>query len=545
MLPFNNCQVRKGGIKLGKQITGMKRIEQLIEAIHNGDNKNSEQDVLRFNELLELSDNNNYLYGQALAHIKLANSYYILSRFDAYTHHLELAKSIAERKDYFDVLIEYYNLKGLDYTDECDDLSAISAFLKGAEIALEINDEKRCAIFYNNIAEIFYENQGYEDAKTFYEKALDCLEGMEDESIPRYRKTILMNLINVACYENNVKEAKRYLKECQAIVYENGIIPFLESVSKIRIAILEQKKEEASKLVDALIEALANQTENVHVLQTVYLYLLETAIAFRRRNYASWCLNKIDTLYKETNPSVTMKIAKLRNQYYETFEIENDTLYEDFYNLTQENEAITNAFTVESFKGYISLYEAKKEQRRILQEQESLQDIADKDELTQLYNRRYYNKLVSKYTQDDRIHTLAYMMIDVDYFKEYNDYYGHAQGDMILRTIANALKNNLPSDSYAARYGGDEFSCLFVNKQNEELVDFIHRVQAEIMSQNIEHVKNRIANTITMSFGVCNEDKLANHNWDEFQLIKNADDALYQAKQKGRNTYVVFGVSDE
>lgn len=516
----------------------VQKIDSLIDILQKYSFQESAFHIDKFKELLILSDKSNYLYGQAIAHIYLAQSYQISKQEDLYEHHLRLAKSMAKKHDYVDVMMIYHNLKGFDYAEQSDELSAMSAYLKGADLAIELKDDKSCAKFYNNIAEIFYDDEAYQDALEFYLKAIALLENSDSETINVYKKTIYINLVFVYGHLQQVREAQRYMKKCRDIQCTAGILPLIELEASIQVLIVENKKDKAIQASEALIEMLAKNDLDPIIQQPIYLYLLEILILIEKETAAAWCLDKIETLYSQNKPTISMKIEKLKMLYHRTFHKNQDKLYEEFYHVAIKNERLNKQYMVNSFRGSFSLYEARKLEQSMLNKQEYLQDAADRDGLTHLYNRRYISKLFSKFKQDDRIKSLAYMMIDIDYFKEYNDDYGHLKGDEVLCFITKTLQAASDQDSYASRYGGDEFACLFVNKSKEEIALFIKYVQEELSLAHVDHRKSKHHDIVTLSFGVYNEEDTK--SFQEQALIKKADLALYQAKKMGRNTSVFF-----
>ena len=124
-------------------------------------------------------------------------------------------------------------------------------------------------------------------------------------------------------------------------------------------------------------------------------------------------------------------------------------------------------------------------------------------------------------------------MIDVDYFKEFNDTYGHVQGDVILKSVADSLMDNMPSDVFVARFGGDEFSCMCINKSDDEIINYIKSIQNNIKNKKIEHKGNKNNNYLTLSFGFYNGALTSS-------MLEKADEALYQSKSKGRNTFSMY-----
>ena len=157
------------------------------------------------------------------------------------------------------------------------------------------------------------------------------------------------------------------------------------------------------------------------------------------------------------------------------------------------------------------------------------------DELTQLYNRRFFNtKIEKEINRAKRENTyLSFLIMDIDYFKEFNDTYGHQKGDFALEEVSKVLKKytNRSSD-FAFRLGGEEFGII-TRLEKEKIIEFANNIKNEIEELHIEHKKSSISEYLTISIGVTSRTGL--DLLDSNTLYKEADDSLYLAKNKGRN----------
>jgi diguanylate cyclase (GGDEF)-like protein len=173
-------------------------------------------------------------------------------------------------------------------------------------------------------------------------------------------------------------------------------------------------------------------------------------------------------------------------------------------------------------------------------ERNNYYDQSTIDELTQLKNRRDFTntiqRTVTNYRQSDNY--LCVAILDIDYFKNYNDYYGHPKGDECLRKVGEALKNLYNNKNiYAARIGGEEFALIWFEKDATETHNVASCVCEKIRGLNIRHEKSEAAPYITVSIGVnvvpCGT------LYDIETLYNLADQALYTAKKNGRNRAVI------
>jgi diguanylate cyclase (GGDEF)-like protein len=167
-----------------------------------------------------------------------------------------------------------------------------------------------------------------------------------------------------------------------------------------------------------------------------------------------------------------------------------------------------------------------------------LQRLAVLDDLTQLANRRRFDQYLQSQWQGTPPAKLSLLLCDVDFFKRYNDGYGHSAGDVCLQQVARAIGRavNYTKD-LAARYGGEEFAVILPETDPAGAALVAEAVLTEVRNLQIPHAYSEAANFITLSIGLATIAPLAGS--DPLSLINAADAALYQAKQQGRNRVVV------
>ena len=162
------------------------------------------------------------------------------------------------------------------------------------------------------------------------------------------------------------------------------------------------------------------------------------------------------------------------------------------------------------------------------------------DALTGLYNRHQLEDAMLKLTShvNRSTHPLSLIMLDVDMFKNFNDTYGHIVGDECLKSIANVIKDCMhrPTDM-GIRYGGDEFLCLLPDTDLNGAKHIAGLILSSVQQLAIEHNKSE-TNKVTISIGI--HTIVKNKNDSLIDSLAKADEALYSAKQLGRNRYAVF-----
>ena len=172
--------------------------------------------------------------------------------------------------------------------------------------------------------------------------------------------------------------------------------------------------------------------------------------------------------------------------------------------------------------------------------EEKLRHLSYIDPLTQLANRRRFDESFPReWMRSQRNNKpLAFIMIDIDFFKQYNDTYGHLAGDVCLTTISNLIQNNIkrPGDTIA-RIGGEEFALILPDTDSKGAVKIAKQLRDSVKDLSIAHGTS-IYEVVTISLGiaVCSDKKQSGSYKILYSL---ADKALYQAKNSGRNTYVL------
>lgn len=162
--------------------------------------------------------------------------------------------------------------------------------------------------------------------------------------------------------------------------------------------------------------------------------------------------------------------------------------------------------------------------------------IAGVDSLTQIPNRRRFDEYLAEQWQlmAERQLPISLILADIDYFKQYNDTYGHLLGDSCLIHVAQVLQNsvNRPND-LVARYGGEEFVAILPDTSLSDAITIANRMQAEVAQLQLPHASSQVSHYITLSLGVVSV--VPSLGQSSQRLVAATDRLLYQAKQSGRN----------
>lgn len=195
--------------------------------------------------------------------------------------------------------------------------------------------------------------------------------------------------------------------------------------------------------------------------------------------------------------------------------------YDEISKLNNELVNITRELT----KKNIALEKASKKINQLLRT----------DHLTGIANRMYFMEYFTKVHANAIRHglPLTLVMVDIDDFKAINDSYGHQVGDEVLIAIAQLLRSGCREEDLAARFGGEEFTILLVHTNAEQGKLQVERIRRDLENLDID----KIGSLVTASFGL----SALTDNKSIDKMINQADQALYQAKEKGKNRVIIYG----
>lgn len=172
---------------------------------------------------------------------------------------------------------------------------------------------------------------------------------------------------------------------------------------------------------------------------------------------------------------------------------------------------------------------------------DKIEELTITDSMTFLYNRRFFDETFELFLkiQQRTKQTPVFIILDIDYFKQYNDIYGHQAGDIAIKTVAKHLKNSLRrAGDMAFRLGGEEFGILCTEQSKSQALSFADEIRKRVEDEKVEHKKSAVSKYLTISMGVIIiEPKFVNNVTD---IYRYADEALYRAKDEGRNRVVLY-----
>lgn len=440
----------------------------------------------------------------------------------------------------YEYLAKAYNMMGAVSDRKNNRRIALSYYYTSKQYAEKYHFYYTQAMAENNIAFALVRMKMYKEATERYYKAIECYH-MAEESLQR-KSNILTCMVECGFCHQVLNEME------QAFVLEKNIARRLEDDTEeyhetpsiwlffASCEAIRGNQEKAGLLLDKIIDAVKDDAVLEHFMDDVVIMaaLLDQIKDSGRMErlmdvVTQEKLKKNLVVFLDVYPFKSRYLLrKSRMQEYVEYTKEYFRLYEQYQ---QEDRKV--ALVMLEMKAKLQKIEMEQTQMRAYNQQ--LEKIAMYDSMTGLANRTYLNTYQSKQfdTAFLQQELLGVEMLDIDYFKQYNDTYGHLAGDGCIEAIADVLRSVQNEKVFCARYGGDEFMIVYSGMTTGEIRQVSETIQERVRNLRIPHAGSRCADCVTVSQGIFvripNED---NREWD-FNMA--ADRALYESKRAGRN----------
>lgn len=410
---------------------------------------------------------------------------------------------------------------------------ALEQFLEYMRLYYEYGVETKFYAILNNVGEIFRHLGKYDSALQYYLKAQEICK-VEDHEFLWILKA---NIANTYIKLTDVDQARRYLEEAQAFgkLLEKSHYSMMIQQTYGHLAHLEGKLDEAEALLIEVLTFYGQQPYFAFLMEQNAVYEDLYQIYLTRGQWAKGEELLLEALnYTKENklwPLHIQYLGFLAKHFEESHEATKayDTLRK-FFNSQTKFEGIRRARKLRNIELRIELDQLKKEKSE-------LHSISHMDRLTGIYNRRAMQDHFEQFLRGEfsvEGDNMVGVLLDVDYFKEFNDLYGHLEGDQCLRRIAEVLTElakELGGKAY--RYGGDEFLMMFESLPMESGQGLAEELLKRIEGLKIAHGVSYISEWISCSVGMLINKRDTFDSFDK--AFQKLDEALYIAKRKGRN----------
>ncbi|MBS3767139.1 MAG: GGDEF domain-containing protein [Candidatus Cloacimonetes bacterium] len=560
----------------------MEKIERIKEKIKNATGKekvsllndlafaNNQSEPKKCHEIackaLNLAQKINFTRGKARSNNIIGISFHRRGQYDKALEKYSLALKIyQELKDETDKIASLQNNIGALYEKIGNYDKALNYYYKSLKSWEEQNNKDKICSVYNNIGIVFEKLDDFDNAKKYHHESLKLAKKINDTS---KMAISFANLGNIYSHQNELDKALEYHLKALKIKKELGNQRSI-AISQTSIGNIYLKKEKNKKALDYFQKSkkIFEDIEDKYGIAYSSLqlgqinYLLEkkdTAKDYFKRSLKIFKKIKAKHSLKDVNQTIAQFYENEANykkalKHYKVFnELQRELLDEkksqqinelQIKYETEKKEKEKEIFKLKNdelteeiekrIKTQQALEKSKLELKKI---NNKLEIISVTDELTGVYNRRKFNSHLKKEWKRAirEKESISLLIFDIDYFKYFNDTFGHLEGDKLLKKIAQSTKNifKRPVDLFV-RYGGDEFAAILPNTDKKGAQILADECQKCVEDMKISNEASKISDHVTATVGFTTLKPQVGQKLTD--LIKFADNALYKAKSEGRN----------
>lgn len=461
--------------------------------------------------------------------------------FDAMSKALSCLNQAGE----WEMMVRCYNFLGISALNRGNIPIALDYYLNGLHYCKTCHLQELAVLLNVNLGVLYIECERFKDAEDALETAYNALQQKPgQENYYSYLFCIYGNLAKCLVMENRMEQAAHIIERVHTVLWKYG-----EELDRLPVCCVEAlyyhrcgMTEQRGELIHAISRMIP---ENLNVLDFFYdfytycLMLLET-----EEEEAFWqILDMLEPLVRNFHIiNLQIKVISLKIKFYRKHGNNADYLqacglyYELSERMEMENRNMAN--NVISLRKNLELVESAR--LRAEEEKKVLKQRSQIDSLTGMANRFLLNECSMEmfHRAKEQGTSLTMEILDIDYFKELNDHYGHQEGDRCLITVARTIQQIADKyRAFAARYGGDEFVVIYEGLTRQQSVDAAKELRQSIMDLKLEHRYSKALSIVTVSQGLCfGVPRLEDHVSD---FLHTADEMLYRVKNLSRNNYCV------
>lgn len=432
------------------------------------------------------------------------------------------------------------NLLSIIYDELGNASMDLTSLLDALEIALDDNAYDISAKIFNNLGSKLMYAKAYERALYYFTRALEEFDKAEkaglnrEEDIHPFIIVLNMNLATICCYTGNLEKARIHyeIAKTESTHPLNREFAFTFQAFEGHTLWKLGEHEKAAGLVDSIMHTALTSEYTTDYMEVIsdFIDLLK-----EMKDYERWhkVLTIMDNhLNEDGGLYVNIEMLKRWLEYYDAInDVEN---YKDcclkYYLLSKEKDELEYSQRADTI-------ELNTEMRRTIRQKQHTDSIVYLDPLTGIGNRNRMLEDSKKYIADaiSEKNTIAIGLIDVDFFKECNDTYGHIEGDGCLKAVAKVIEDAVGDNGRVYRYGGDEFLVLLPKVDDDGLNELGETIKNNLSKAQIPNEKSPISPYVTVSQGYT---RAYPEEGDEIDhLVELADKVLYAVKRYGRNNY--------
>lgn len=475
-------------------------------------------------------------------------SYYVMNDGTSFFMAITNALSCLNREEDWELMARCYNFLGISAISKGNSAIALDYYINAVNCCKRADEDKFAATVQINIGALYLSCGNYQDAIESLQQALDYYtNNPEGHKTDDYVICIYENMAKAYLFQDKLVEAKCCFENIYAEYSE-----YDDKYSMVTVKCTEAmyyhvagEEEKCDELIAEIHKATNANVPLMDMFDDYYDYcrvLLE-----RDKDEELWhIINLMEPMIRSLGiTNLMLKLLSLKIKFYRKKGQQEEYLQTAsyYFELSERSQAENKIMMSNILNFRKNLEKIHREKKEVEEKNVVLKIKSETDPLTGLHNRFRLNDYSEEAFQRalEQETPLAVEILDMDYFKTYNDYYGHQKGDESIQAVASAVKSMEEYGAFTARYGGDEFVLIYENITKEQMVEYSAILRKRVMDLNLEN-PNAKELIMTVSQGACWDIPVqGNRMWD---YLHAADDMLYRVKQRKRNNFCVGNLTE-
>lgn len=482
------------------------------------------------------------------AYFYSGETYYVLNDAEHMFRYIAQAIRLLDQTKQWELIGRSYNLMAISSINKGNVSAAMDYYLTGLNYCRKYGVTKMESSIMQNLGNLYMENGVYHEAQSYFEQAYSYYKSNLKGNYVDLT-AIYVNLARCYMLQGMLDKTRVYIEkldsECES--YYEDIDYLYVGCMKARYYHLIRSYARRDAQITEIQEKISKEVQIMEVFDDLYDFC-NLMLEIDRDDVLWMVVGKLDEIVKNAGvvnlqrKVISLKIKGYRKNQDNASYLQAAGLYYELSEIMErENkDMIVNMLYVRS-----SLERANESRKQMEAVNVKLLEQSETDQLTGLANRyrlNDYSEKVLEYCFEHQL-PLAMEILDIDFFKQYNDNYGHQQGDECITAIANQLKKMENGQTFCARYGGDEFIVIYAGMSAEEVRERAETLRQNIMNLKLEHLYSKALPIVTISqgisYGIPEEE---NRSWD---FLHVADMLLYRVKARSRNDICLANLSGE
>ena len=524
--------------------TKKEQIEAYREKVLETRVENADEILKYCSDIIECAEEINDEDALGFAYFYKGETYYTLNAVDEMFDTMVLALGHLNQSGQWRLVARAYNLMAITSVSQGNTVDALEYYMSGLHCCEEHDVKSVKGYIEVNLGYLYMDTGMYKEAKELFAKALREYKDTPEKN--RNISTLIIVYTNLAsCHmlDNELDKAKEYIDklktEC-APSFENMDYIFVDGLfARYYHAVGDFATRD--KYIDDVKKRLSDNVLIMDIFDDIYEFCL-LMLDIDRTDVLQVIIDKLDEPIKKTR-IVNLKRKFLTLKIYLYQKMGDRAGYVkatgDYFELSESLEKDKHKMVANILRVRNSLDRIRDRQRALEKETKKLLEKSETDQLTGIANRYRLTKFTQSALEKCRIEQipLSYEVLDIDYFKQYNDEYGHQAGDECVKTIAGLLNDIQNDNVFCARYGGDEFVVIYVGLSIKEVASIAEGLRKRVYDLNMSHNGSREHSIVTISQGICHS--IPNEDVKDRDFLHAADLLLYKVKRRSKNAVCI------